>query len=61
MTYNTSCCQAPVRYLNCDDCKEQEKDCIYVCTECGAEVPDEEIQEMARREYNSEPEINPDR
>jgi hypothetical protein len=26
------------RYLDCDDCREKDKECIYICVECGEEV-----------------------
>lgn len=31
------CCKAFIRYLNCEDCRKEEKQCIYICVECGAE------------------------
>lgn len=33
----SDCCKAIVRYLNCENCREEEKQCIYVCIECGKE------------------------
>ena len=33
----SKCCKAIIRYLDCDDCRKEEKQCIYICTECGAE------------------------
>lgn len=33
----SKCCQAIIRYLDCEDCREREKQCIYICSECGAE------------------------
>ena len=33
----SKCCQAIIRYLDCEDCREQEKQCIYICSECGAD------------------------
>ena len=37
------CCNAPIRWLDCQDCKEKRRsgkkaDCIYICTKCGKEV-----------------------
>ena len=25
------------RYLDCDECKELERECIHICCECGAD------------------------
>lgn len=33
----SECCKAIVRYLDCADCREKEKQCIYICVECGEE------------------------
>lgn len=30
-------CKGFYRYLDCDDCRKKDRDCIYVCTECGEE------------------------
>lgn len=41
------------RYLNCDDCKESDITCIYICTECGVELgfeKDEESDDYVSRE-----------
>jgi hypothetical protein len=29
-----------IRYLDCDECKEKEQECIYICSECGCEFDD---------------------
>lgn len=34
----SSCCQAPIRPLDCELCKtEKDHECIEICTNCGAE------------------------
>ena len=38
----SNCCKATIRYLDCEDCREEEKQCIYICSECGADC--EEIK-----------------
>ena len=32
------CCEAKMRYLDCDNCRIYKKPCISVCTECGEKV-----------------------
>ena len=34
----SKCCNAPIRYLDCPECKENDKDCIWICTACGKQV-----------------------
>jgi transposase-like protein len=35
----SQCCRAPIRCLDCDDCKEKGIPCDeYICTECGATI-----------------------
>lgn len=34
----SDCCNAEIRYLDCEDCRKENKHCIYICTECGAEI-----------------------
>lgn len=33
-----NCGPSIIRYLDCEDCKQMNKECIYVCTQCGQEV-----------------------
>ena len=33
----SNCCDALVRYLDCEECKRKKIECIWVCTECGEE------------------------
>lgn len=34
----SSCCNAEIRYLDCEDCRAKHIECIDVCSKCGAEV-----------------------
>ena len=38
MTQLSDCCNAPIRYLDCERCRRADIKCIYVCIECGCEV-----------------------
>ena len=40
------CCNAPIRYLDCEDCRKGHCTCIYICTECGATIEEEEMEEQ---------------
>lgn len=43
----SECCQAESRWLDCDECKEQDyHECfLLVCTECGATTNDHAEEE----------------
>jgi len=34
----SSCCNAMIRDLKCEECRTAGKQCIDVCTECGATI-----------------------
>lgn len=40
------------RYLDCDDCKEVDTICIWICTECGEEISDEKLPDIALYKHN---------
>ena len=42
----SECCEALIRYLDCEDCKGTDKECIYICTECGKEKVESRIQNI---------------
>lgn len=31
------------RYLDCEDCKNKRQECIWVCTACGVELDNEDM------------------
>ena len=37
----SKCCQAIILYLDCEDCRKNNSECIYVCSECGKESIDD--------------------
>lgn len=49
----SECCEAAIRYLDCEDCRKTGKTCIYVCTECGEEVKVKRILWNAKTEIKS--------
>ena len=34
----SKCCGKLIRYLECEECKGTDKQCIYICSECGTEI-----------------------
>ena len=34
----SDCCNALIRYLDCEDCRKAGEECIWICTECGREI-----------------------
>lgn len=39
----SKCCNAPVRYLDCEVCRKAKQQCIWVCTKCGDVILEEHI------------------
>jgi hypothetical protein len=49
----SDCCSAPIRYLDCEDCKKKGVPCpIVICTQCGATIHDHTDEQAAEIQDN---------
>jgi len=50
----SECCLAPIRYLDCDECKIKGIQCIWICTMCGTEVLENSCEIIDSKFYAAE-------